>query len=87
MTGTTLHAASRTLSAWDAGIVLGGRQRVVIAKPHALLEIRRDSVAAEDGGTRGGTRPIRGRLPEDIDTSHLRGISAVQPATAIGAPA
>ena len=43
MTGTTLHTVSRTLSAWEeAGIVLGGRQRVVIAKPHALVAIAED---------------------------------------------
>lgn len=43
MTGTTLHTVSRTLSAWEsAGIVLGGRQRVVIAQPHALVAIAQD---------------------------------------------
>lgn len=43
MTGTTLHTVSRTLSAWeDAGIVIGGRQRVVIANPHALVSIAED---------------------------------------------
>lgn len=43
MTGTTLHTVSRTLSAWEeAGIVIGGRQRVVIANPHALVSIAED---------------------------------------------
>lgn len=43
MTGTTLHTVSRTISAWEsAGIVLGGRQKVVIAKPHALVAIAQD---------------------------------------------
>lgn len=43
MAGTTLHTVSRTLSAWEgAGIVLAGRQRVVIAQPHALVVIAED---------------------------------------------
>lgn len=43
MTGTTLHTVSRTISAWEnAGIVLGGRQKVVIARPHALVAIAQD---------------------------------------------
>lgn len=43
MTGTTLHTVSRIISAWEsAGIVLGGRQKVVIAKPHALVAIAQD---------------------------------------------
>ena len=43
MAGTTLHTVSRTLSAWEgAGIVLAGRQRVVIARPHALVAIAED---------------------------------------------
>jgi CRP/FNR family transcriptional regulator, nitrogen oxide reductase regulator len=43
MTGTTLHTVSRTLSAWESeGIVLSGRQKVVIAKPHALIAIAQD---------------------------------------------
>jgi CRP-like cAMP-binding protein len=43
MAGTTLHTVSRTLSAWEgAGIVLAGRQKVVIAKPHALVAIAED---------------------------------------------
>lgn len=43
MTGTTLHTVSRTLSAWESqGIVLGGRQKVVIARPHVLVAIAED---------------------------------------------
>jgi len=43
MAGTTLHTVSRTLSAWEgAGIVLAGRQKVVIAQPHALVAIAED---------------------------------------------
>ena len=38
MTGTTLHTVSRLLSAWeDEGIVRGGRQKVVVTDPHALV--------------------------------------------------
>lgn len=40
MSGTTLHTVSRTLSEWEAaGIVAGGRQKVVIRRPHALAAI------------------------------------------------
>jgi CRP-like cAMP-binding protein len=40
MTGTTLHTVSRTMSAWEqAGLVDGGRQRIVIKNPHALVRI------------------------------------------------
>jgi CRP/FNR family transcriptional regulator, nitrogen oxide reductase regulator len=40
MTGTTLHTVSRTLSRWETdGIVGGGRQKVVILAPHALVGI------------------------------------------------
>src|SRR5690606_24624850 len=43
MTGTTLHTVSRTLSKWEAnGIVAGGRQRVAILQPHALVSIAED---------------------------------------------
>jgi CRP/FNR family transcriptional regulator, nitrogen oxide reductase regulator len=51
MTGTTLHTVSRTLSAWEAGgLVRLGRQRVVIAKPHAIVAIAEDlpETAARD---------------------------------------
>jgi CRP/FNR family transcriptional regulator, nitrogen oxide reductase regulator len=40
MTGTTLHTVSRMLSAWETkGIVAGGRQKVVILRPHELVAI------------------------------------------------
>lgn len=40
MTGTTLHTVSRVLSAWeDAGLVEGGRQKLLVKDPHQLLLI------------------------------------------------
>jgi CRP-like cAMP-binding protein len=40
MTGTTLHTVSRILTAWeDAGIVDGGRQKLLVKDPHRLLLI------------------------------------------------
>jgi CRP-like cAMP-binding protein len=40
MAGTTLHTASRVLSGWEqAGILGGGRLRVVVRNPHALMRI------------------------------------------------
>ncbi len=40
MTGSTLHTVSRLLSAWeDEGIVRGGRQKVIVTDPHALMLI------------------------------------------------
>ena len=40
MTATTLHTVSRLISAWEEkNIVVGGRQKVVIADPHALMLI------------------------------------------------
>jgi len=40
MTGTTLHTVSRILSAWEsAGLVEGGRQKLVVRDPHALVLI------------------------------------------------
>ncbi len=40
MTSTTLYTVSRTLSAWEqAGLLAGGRRRIVILNPHALLRI------------------------------------------------
>lgn len=40
MTGTTLHTVSRILSAWEAaGIVDGGRQKLLVRDPHRLLLI------------------------------------------------
>ncbi len=44
MTGTTLHTVSRLLSAWESeGIVSGGRQKVTVADPHALMLIAENS--------------------------------------------
>lgn len=56
MTGTTLFTVSRLLSAWEtAGIVTAGRERVVVRRPHGLVEIAEDLVDAEtvDAETRG----------------------------------
>jgi CRP-like cAMP-binding protein len=40
MTGTTLHTVSRILSAWErAGLVEGGRQKLLIREPHRLFLI------------------------------------------------
>jgi CRP/FNR family transcriptional regulator, nitrogen oxide reductase regulator len=40
MTGTTLHTVSRILTAWEAaGLVEGGRQRLLLREPHKLLLI------------------------------------------------
>jgi CRP-like cAMP-binding protein len=40
MTGTTLHMVSRILSAWErAGLVQGGRQKLLIREPHRLFLI------------------------------------------------
>lgn len=40
MTGTTLHTVSRILSAWETkGLVAGGRRKVILRDPHALLLI------------------------------------------------
>lgn len=37
MTGTTLHTASRVLSAWEAnGLVVSGRQRIAVREPAQL---------------------------------------------------
>jgi len=40
MTGTTLHTVSRILTAWEiAGLVEGGRQKLLVKDPHQLLLI------------------------------------------------
>ena len=40
MAGTTLHTVSRILSAWQAaGLVQGGRQKLLVRDPHRLLLI------------------------------------------------
>lgn len=44
MTGSTLHTASRVLSAWEGkGFVKSGRQRVIVVDPHELLAIEEGS--------------------------------------------
>lgn len=45
MAGTTLHTASRVLSGWEqAGILeAGGRQRIVVRRPRALMRIADES--------------------------------------------
>jgi CRP/FNR family transcriptional regulator, nitrogen oxide reductase regulator len=43
MTGTTLYTVSRILSQWESqGLILGGRERVVIRYPHGLVGIAED---------------------------------------------
>jgi CRP/FNR family transcriptional regulator, nitrogen oxide reductase regulator len=43
MTGTTLHTVSRLLSSWEQiGLLDGGRMRIVLRKPRALLAIAED---------------------------------------------
>ena len=38
MTGTTLHTVSRILTAWAAaGLVEGGRQKLLVRDPHGLV--------------------------------------------------
>jgi len=55
MTGTTLFTVSRTLKQWeDQGLVISGRERVIIRFPHGLVSIAEDlpprsSDAAGDG--------------------------------------
>jgi CRP/FNR family transcriptional regulator, nitrogen oxide reductase regulator len=40
MTGTTLHTVSRILSAWEAaGLIEGGRQKLLVRDPHNLVLI------------------------------------------------
>jgi CRP-like cAMP-binding protein len=40
MTGTTLHTVSRILSAWEqSGLIVSGRQRIVVCDPHRLFGI------------------------------------------------
>lgn len=40
MSGANLYTVSRTLSAWEQrGIIAGGRQRLVLCDPHALVRI------------------------------------------------
>ena len=47
MTGTTLYTVSRLMSSWEErGILGGGRQRIVLLKPHALVAIAEDLPAS-----------------------------------------
>jgi CRP-like cAMP-binding protein len=53
MTGTTLYTVSRIVSRWEGeGILETGRQRVVVRKPHALMEIA-EELPGGDGGEGG----------------------------------
>jgi CRP-like cAMP-binding protein len=48
MSGTTLYTISRLLGAWEkAGIVEGGRMRLLICNPHGLVSIAEDLQAAD----------------------------------------
>jgi CRP-like cAMP-binding protein len=43
LTGTTLFTVSRQLSAWEAaGLLLAGRERIVLRAPHGLVRIAED---------------------------------------------
>ena len=43
MTGTTLYTVSRLLSSWEGrGLVRSGRQRIILATPHALVALAED---------------------------------------------
>ncbi len=43
MTGTTLFTVSRILSQWEAkGLVISGREKVIISNPHGLVKIAED---------------------------------------------
>lgn len=43
MTGTTIFTVSRLISAWEEkGLVEGGRQRLLIRRPHALVAVAED---------------------------------------------
>ncbi len=40
MTGTTLHTVSRILSTWEErGLVVGGRQKLLVLSPQALMQV------------------------------------------------
>jgi CRP-like cAMP-binding protein len=44
MAGATLFTVSRVMSAWEqAGVVEGGRQRIVVRDPHALVRIAEET--------------------------------------------
>jgi CRP-like cAMP-binding protein len=47
MAGTTLYTVSRVLSGWEKrGLVLTGRERLVITQPHALMQVAEGSAPA-----------------------------------------
>ncbi len=49
MTGTTLYTVSRILSQWESqGLVLAGRERVVIRFPHGLVRVAEDLPNPQD---------------------------------------
>ncbi len=66
MTGTTLYTVSRLLSAWEQrGIVRGGRQRIVLIDPRAIVAIAEDlpdprAPGRSFGPRKDGCRPIGG---------------------------
>lgn len=50
LAGTTLSTASRTLSAWDrAGLIIAGRERVVIREMHRFVALAEDLQDLESG--------------------------------------
>jgi CRP/FNR family transcriptional regulator, nitrogen oxide reductase regulator len=51
MSGTTLYTVSRTLSQWEAlGWVVSGRERVVITRPHDLVNLAEDLPVSKGSG-------------------------------------
>jgi CRP-like cAMP-binding protein len=43
LTGTTLYTVSRILSRWEQeGLIITGRERVTVRKPHGLVSIAED---------------------------------------------
>lgn len=49
MSGTTLYTVSRTLSQWEnQGLVITGRERLVIRYPHGLVSIADDLIDEQD---------------------------------------
>jgi len=43
MSGTTLYTVSRTLSKWETdGLIISGREKVIIRFPHGLVAIAED---------------------------------------------
>jgi CRP-like cAMP-binding protein len=49
MTGTTLYTVSRILSSWEeSGLILAGREQVIICNPHGLVAIAEDLTEPPD---------------------------------------